>query len=232
MYSIIIIVGIVIIALYLLYCIFPTYYFKFFKTNALKNLGNTKNILLTFDDGVDPVHTEKLLDLLKEQNVKAAFFILARSVQKYPCIVDRIINEGHTLGLHSLEHKNALLKGYFYTKKDFDTSMQIIKKHGYEIKYFRPPWGHINIFTLIYAKRYKLDIILWDVMAQDWKSSLTSHDISNRLMKRVDNGSIICLHDGRGEDNAPKRTITALETTIPFLKETGFNFTKLGDING
>ena len=63
-----------IIITFLIYCIVPTYYYKFFKTKELKKLGNNNDILLTFDDGVDEVYTEKLLDLLKQHEIKAAFF--------------------------------------------------------------------------------------------------------------------------------------------------------------
>ena len=213
-----------IFTLYLFYCILPTIYYKWFNTKVVKHLDDTNNIALTFDDGIDKVYTEKLLDLLYKYNIKATFFILAKSIDENPMIVKRMVDEGHIVGLHSLEHKNALLKGYFYTKKDFQTSMKILEKNDLNIKFFRPPWGHINIFSLMHIKKYKLKLILWNVMVGDWRKHTSSKDIETSLIRKVKNGCIIRLHDGRGRDDAPKRTIEALESTIPQLKEKGFNF--------
>ena len=221
---------IIAVCFYMIYCIIPTYYYKFFKTNAIKNLGDTNEIALTFDDGVDEVYTERLLDLLNKYKVKATFFVVGKSAEKNAHIVDRILREGHTLGLHSLEHKNALLKGYWYTKKDFKESMEIMKKRGWNIKFYRPPWGHINLFTLKYIKDYNLKLALWDVMVGDWKKDSSISDIEMALKLKVKRGSNICLHDGRGSLEAPKRTIGALEKVIPYLKERRFKFVTLDDI--
>lgn len=221
---------IIIVCFYMIYCIIPTYYYKFLKTNAIKNLGNTNKIALTFDDGVDEVYTEKLLNLLSKYKVKATFFVVAKSAEKNAHIVDRMLREGHSLGLHSLEHKNALLKGYWYTKKDFKESMDIMNKRGWNIKFYRPPWGHINLFTLKYIKEYNLKLVLWDVMVGDWKKSSSVSDIEMALKLKIKRGSNICLHDGRGSLEAPKRTIGALEKVIPYLKERNFEFVTLDDI--
>lgn len=217
---------------YLFYCIVPTFYHKWLPTKAIKYLGNKNDIALTFDDGIDSIYTNQLLDLLYQYHIKATFFIVAKTIDENGEIIKRMIKEGHTVGLHSLEHKNALFHGCFYTKKDFEMSMSIMKKHGLHIRYFRPPWGHVNLFTLKYIKKYNLDFILWNVMVGDWKKSSTTKDITERLIKKARKGSIICLHDGRGRDKAPKRTIEALESAIPCLQSRGFNFVTLEEING
>ncbi|MBC8590343.1 polysaccharide deacetylase family protein [Wansuia hejianensis] len=223
---------IIIILIYFAYCIIPTFYYKWFKTKAVKNLGDTNNIALTFDDGIDKIYTEKLLDVLNKYNIKATFFIVAKTAEENPKTIKRMIKEGHTIGLHSLEHKDALLKGYFYTKKDFKTSIEIMKNHGLNIKYYRPPWGHMNIFTLKYIKNHRLQLILWNIMVGDWKDYSSSERIENKLIKNISKGSIICLHDGRGTNDAPKRTIQALDTVIPQLIEKGFNFVTMEQIYG
>ncbi|GAA0180385.1 polysaccharide deacetylase family protein [Clostridium sediminicola] len=219
----------VIVAIFIMYSIIPTYYFKFLDKNVIKSFNDTNNIALTFDDGPDKVYTEKLLDTLKEFNVKATFFIVAKSAAENHHIIERMITEGHSLGLHSLEHKNALFKGYFYMKKDFEESIAIMKKYGWNIVYYRPPWGHFNLFSVYFIKKYNLKLVLWNVMVGDWAKSVSASEIENRLIKKTNKGSIICLHDGRGANNAPKRTISALENVIPKLKKDGFHFTLLED---
>lgn len=213
-----------IIIFYFPYSILPTIYYRCFNKKIMKNFGTTKHIALTFDDGIDKIYTEKLLDLLNDYNIKVTFFILAKTVDENLDIIKRMVDEGHLIGLHSLEHKNLLFKGYFYTKYDFETSMEIFKRNNLNIKYYRPPWGLFNLFMLKYIKKYDLQPILWDTMVGDWRRYSTPNNIKRKLMKKIKDGSIICLHDGRGRDEAPSRTIEALEKVIPLLKEKGYKF--------
>ena len=66
--------------------------------------------------------------------------------------------------------------------------------------------------------------MLWDVMAQDWSAGETAESIQRKLLRRTTGGRIICLHDGRGKDEAPARTIAALRKTIPLWLERGYRF--------
>lgn len=66
--------------------------------------------------------------------------------------------------------------------------------------------------------------MLWDVMAQDWSASETAKSIETKLLQRTTGDSIICLHDGRGKDDAPARTIAALRKTIPQWLKQGYRF--------
>ena len=219
-----------ILILYSFYGVIPTIYYRCFSRKAIKNFGTKGYIILSFDDGIDKVYTEKLLDLLNKYDIKVTFFVLAKTIDENSKIVKRMIDEGHLIGLHSLEHKCPLFKGYFYTKYDFEYSMEIFKRNNIDLIYFRPPWGVLNLCTLKYIKKYNLKLILWDTMVGDWRKFSTSRDIEKKIIKKVKDGSIICLHDGRGRDNAPSRTIKALETAIPKLKEKGFEFTTMENI--
>lgn len=211
-----------IILLILSYSIIPTYYFKIKAKTFNKDKIKDKFMCLTFDDGPDEKYTEKLLDLLREYNVKATFFTVARFAENNPHIIKRMENEGHTIGLHSLEHRNGLITSPLYTDKEFKDSLEIMKKINIPVKFFRPPWGHLNLKTLINLKKYNLKLVLWDVIIGDWKSDITSDEIANRLLRGSKDKSIICLHDGRGEDNAPLRTIKALEKTLPIWLSQGY----------
>ena len=79
-------------------------------------------------------------------------------------------------------------------------------------------------------KKYDLKLVLWNVIIGDWKADITSDEISNRLIMKSKNKSIICLHDGRGENEAPRRTIEALEKTIPIWIKEGYEFLKIGEL--
>lgn len=220
------ILGILILS----YSIIPTFYYKFKGTPIVNNIDEKKFLSLTFDDGPDKKYTGELLDLLKKYNIKATFFVVAKFAEENYELIKRMEEEGHTIGIHSLEHKNALLNGPLYTNKEFEESLKIMDKINVNIKSFRPLWGHLNLLTIRNLKKFNLNLVLWDVIIGDWKADITSDEISRRLLSQSKNKSIICLHDGRGKNEAPKRTIEALEKTIPVWIEEGYKFLKVGEL--
>jgi len=184
--------------------------------------------MLTFDDGPDKRYTDLLLDVLDEHHVKATFFVVAKNAQKNPEIIKRMQLSHHTIGFHSLEHKNAIFFHPRYTKKDFQDGLTILNHLDCNTTFYRPPWGHMNLFSMHFMKKHNLSIILWDVMAQDWKNDATVQSIAAKLISRTKHNSIICLHDAGensgGAKNAPLKTIEALNIAIPLLKEKGYQF--------
>ena len=195
-----------------------------------RNIRTNQNIYLTFDDGVDKKYTNEVLRVLKENNVPATFFIVAGFAEKYPEIVEAIKADNHTIGLHSLKHKNEILQMPLETKKDFSKSMSILKDLGIKPKFFRPPWGHFSLSGIKEFKSLDLTPVLWNVIVGDWKANITSKEIANRLLDKTEMGDIICLHDGRGKNEAPKRTVEALEIVIPIWKSRGFTFGTLEEL--
>ncbi len=214
----------------LLYGVLPSVYYRVIKPLPRLRSTSSKTICLTFDDGPDPRFTNQLLDLLAKYNIKATFFVVAAFAQDNPEIINRFIDEGHSIGLHSLSHRNSMWVSPFYTKHDFKESIKILNNLGILVPFYRPPWGLFNIFTAKYIRKYNLNLVLWDVMAEDWRGNTTSDIISAKLLKRTRDCSIICLHDGRGTNNAPKRTIEALEKTIPVLIDKGYTFVKADEL--
>lgn len=211
------------------YLLAPTYYNKLVNPDLIRQLPDASLVALTFDDGPDPRYTSKLLDLLKEQHIKATFFVVAKRADAHPELVERILKEGHCLALHSYEHKNAMVKGAAYVRFDFDMSMEVFRRHGWPVHFYRPPWGHTNPYTLKTVKAHGLTPVLWSVMAEDWSKNSTPGSIEQKLMARVRGGSIICLHDGGGAPDAPLRTIAALRRALPRLKAEGFHFVTLNE---
>lgn len=215
-------------SLFILHSIIPTYYNKKINKKAIRKTKNKNEIMLTFDDGPDERYIYKLAKVLEDNDVHATFFMVAQNAQKNPEIVKFLQKKGHKIGLHSWQHKNAMLYSYFYTKKDFENSTYIMKKLGVEDLFYRPPWGHTNIFSLNFVKKYNMKLIYWDVMAEDWSSKSTPEMIYEKLMLRTSSNSIICLHDAGensgGAKDAPLNTIEALKKAIPSLKEKGYKF--------
>lgn len=216
------------------YSVFPTYILKYrWIYKGRKQAKSSDKILyLTFDDGPDTVYTNKLLDLLDEQQIPATFFMVAESAKKHPEIIERMKKSGYPIGIHSQKHQSAMLQTIGKTGKDLKNSVEIMDKMGVDIKGYRPPWGHLNLASLYWIKKLHLNLVFWDVMAQDWSADETSESICNKILRRVFPGAVICLHDGRGEKGAPGRTIEALEKAIPLLKKQGYTFRKVEEKYG
>ncbi len=216
------------------YSVIPTYLLKYrwIFRDRQKARTEDKILYLTFDDGPDTVYTNKLLDLLDQEQIPAAFFMVAESVQGHPEIVERMKKSGYSIGIHSLSHRSAMLFGPGRTGRDLKESKKIMEKMGVTVKGYRPPWGHLNLVSLFWIRKLHLNLVFWDVMAQDWSAQETPDSICNKILRRVFPGAVICLHDGRGENGAPGRTIEALKKAIPVLKAQGYEFRRIEEKYG
>lgn len=193
-----------------------------------------KKLILTFDDGPDSRYTSKFLDIIKDEQIKATFFVVASNALKNQSIIERMKQENICIGLHSLRHTHPYLCGYYATKRDFEHSINIMKKLGCNIKFYRPPWGKPNIYTKKFLLKHGLHMVLWDVMVGDWKARSTPESIVDRIEKQVFDGAIICLHDSGdkygGAKGAPLNTIDALKIVIPRLKKKGYKFITMEEL--
>ena len=113
------------------------------------------------------------------------FFVVAEFAQKNPRIILKAKKEGHLIGIHSVNHQNALFRGNRFAFSDLAASILTLKKLGCEARYYRPPWGHLNLFILHWVKKMNLKLVFWDVMAQDWAADATPASIRTKLLRRV-----------------------------------------------
>lgn len=182
-----------------------------------------KPVFLTFDDGPGP-HTMELLDLLEQYDVKATFFIVTSFAEKYPETIERMKEEGHEIGLHSYLHKSGLFASPVFTRKTFRRSLEIMNKMDVHPTLYRAPWGEINRETVRQTDRMNLKRVYWTVMAEDWRGGQSCQVTAEKLFARVHPGDVICIHDGRGKNDAPARTIEALKMVLPVWKSMGYTF--------
>ena len=185
-----------------------------------------KVIYLTFDDGPGE-HTMELLDLLEEYDVKASFFVVTEFVEKYPEAVIRMKDDGHLVGLHSWRHRSALFASRGFTKESFSRSMKILRRLGIRPELYRAPWGEINRETIRETDRLGLKRVYWTVMAEDWRGGQQTKVTAGKLLARTGPEDVICIHDGRGRNDAPARTIEALRMVLPVWKKEGYEFMTL-----
>ena len=221
----------IILIVFTLYCVLPFLLTRIFNFFVVKQKPKGKNeITLTFDDGPDPIYTPLLLDLLKKYKIKATFFIVGSKAKKHPDIINRMYNEGHLIGIHNYNHTFNWFNSPLRAKNEIDKTAKLIKEiTGETPKYYRPPWGILNLYHLIFPSKYK--IILWSVMVGDWKLKGGRQRIKSELQTKIKNGSIIVLHDSGetfgADQDAPGQMIQALENLLNENVLKDFEFVRL-----
>ena len=133
-------------------------------------MGNNedKTVYLTFDEGYEAGYTAQILDVLKENNVKATFFITAHYMNTQPELVKRMIDEGHIVGNHTVNHKSMPDLSEEQIKDEImKLHSSIYDKFGYEMKYIRPPMGEYSERTLAIMKNLAYTTVLWSFAYDD-----------------------------------------------------------------
>lgn len=169
---------------------------QFFVAAKVRATQPTKSIALTFDDGPITGKTEKILDILKSQQVQAAFFCIGHRVKDNPALVKRIHEEGHIVGNHSYTHKNTfdLLSTASVTKELAATNSIIHSTIDLQPKFFRPPYGVTNPMIARAVKRKNVTVIGWSVRSFD--TVIKDKDkLLSRVSKQMKDGDIILFHD-------------------------------------
>ena len=175
-----------------------------------------KDIWLTFDDGPTPEVTPWILAALKQEKIKATFFLVGKQIEKYPKLLEDIINDGHIVANHSYSHKN----GWFLSKKRYISDIERCQKLIPKNSLFRPPYGKISP-AQIFALKKKYKIILWDVLAWDFQQNITPKKVQRNILNNTNAGSIIVLHNNQ---ISFKNLQPILKETIQTLKNRGFSF--------
>lgn len=193
-------------------------------------------ICLTFDDGPSSV-TPEVLDVLKENNIKATFFILDYSEQS-KSMIQRIIDEGHTLAIHGMSHDYSKIYASAEATLENFTSLQkkIKKDFNYDVKYVRFPGGASNTISRNYCEgvmteavkkvqEESLEYYDWNVDVDDAGSARTPSEIYNNFVDGILPGveNIVLMHDGEGH----MPTAKALQEIINYAKENGYVFTAI-----
>jgi len=160
------------------------------------NYGKKKSIALTFDDGPDPKTTPQILEILKEKNVKATFFVIGKKAEKYPELLRRIDEEGHIIANHSYSH-NYLI-AFFSTSrliKDLRRCNEIVfETLGKTPAFFRPPFGVTNPRYSKALKTNGLQSIGWSLRSMDTKAR-SKYKLIDTVISKLKRGDIVLLHD-------------------------------------
>lgn len=206
--------------------------------NQFKNLTvEDKTVYLTFDDGPSMEQTNKVLDILKKYKVKATFFVVHNPNPESGAVIQRAIDEGHVIGVHTYTHDYEKVYQSVDSFLDdfYKMWIELKDRYGYEAKVFRFPGGSINSYNLalydeIIPEMYRRGFLYydWNASAEDAVSGGASKDrIVKDILREVhrNNRSIVLLHDSSYMDT----TVEALPEIIRRLKKEGYTFKALDE---
>lgn len=228
------IASLILVLLWLLIYPLTDLFVRFVDPKVFKKGGRAeRKICLTFDDGPDPRYTPELLRLLRREQVRATFFLVADKAAASPDLVREIIAAGHEIGFHTLKHRHAYLLFLCGSLKMVGEGRRKLEEvAGRRVFWFRPPWGALNLFQYLTARILRLRLVLWSANAQDWEVKTGPEGILERLKERVGPGGVIVLHDSGGEPGAPVNTLAAVPEVIRWFKGRGYQFVSLDEIAG
>jgi peptidoglycan/xylan/chitin deacetylase (PgdA/CDA1 family) len=179
-------------------------------------------VALTFDDGPSEA-TPAILEILERHRAPATFVQCGMNVRRLPEIARTVARAGHEIGNHSHTHLLLSLRPAGLIEEEFRRAQEtIVEFTGFTPALLRAPFG-VRWFGLRRAqRRLGLTGIMWTVIGYDW--SLPSAAIWNRVRRKVGNGAIICLHDGRQLRVRPdvRQTVAAARVLVPWLQEQGY----------
>lgn len=186
---------------------------------------SSNHVALSFDDGPDPVHTENILKILAQENVKATFFLIGNNVKKYPDLVKKIAIAGHDVGLHSYSHQKYTELSISMLLHDINKcKKEIFEIIGYVPYLIRSPYGKLNWKVLCAALIGHARLIHWSLDLQDSfinsavKFRNAIHDC------KITRGDIILLHED------VSYIVEILPDLISKIKKEGFTFTTISQL--
>jgi len=184
-----------------------------------------KAIALTFDDGPWPTTTRQILDILKENNIKATFFWVGRYLQTSPELGKQVAAAGHAIGNHTWNHQYIKYNEDGAAREIDRTSSLIEELTGVRTSMFRPPGGILNNGLAAYAQKKNYAVVMWSADSLDWLAATQS--LMDNVMRQANSGGIVLMHDGGGNRS---RTVQALPDIIARLRKEGYIFVTVPEL--
>ena len=191
-------------------------------------LGNkeSKNVYLTFDEGYEAGYTKQILETLRNNQVTATFFITAHYLNSQPELVKQMIEEGHIVGNHTVNHYSMPEIGNEKLEKEvMNLHTALFEKTGYEMKYIRPPKGEISERTLSLCQKLGYTTVMWSFAYDDWDENNQKGEeyAKKKILDNIHPGAVILLH-GNSKDNA-----NVLDYCIKEIKSMGYEIKSLDE---
>jgi peptidoglycan/xylan/chitin deacetylase (PgdA/CDA1 family) len=193
------------------------------------------NVALTFDDGPSR-WTPLVLDLLREYEAHATFFVIGARVREHPDLVKRIVAEGHELGNHTVTHPRLTEIEEDEVRREIQGGQDAVEEVlGETPRLFRAPGFHADARELAIVEELGLEAVFAHVDPQDWRPERDSHTIFGLVLKDLREGVIVDLHDGFPPPPTTSRsdctpTVEALDHLLPCLRAEGYETVTISEL--
>jgi len=186
---------------------------------------NQKKASITFDCAWEADDIPDIINTLKQNNVKATFFLVGYWAEKHPDAVKLISDNGHDIANHSYAHLRMGSIDSSRIRTEIQKCDEVLEKiTGKKPVLFRAPYGDYNNNVVRIARELNEYTIQWDVDSLDWKIGITPEQIQGRVLKKVNNGSIILFH------NDTSHTAKLLPSIISALHDKGFKLVPVSEL--
>lgn len=201
-------------------------------TFYLRGLSNTNRVALTFDDGPDKKYTPQVLDVLRDYQVRATFFLIGNRAEKCPEVVEKIAAEGHVIGNHSWSHPDLRwVSNERLISEIVQTEMMLEQITGLKTALIRPPYGTVDTTSLEEMKRLEYKVINWSVDSVDWRDQ-NPHQIIQNTLPYITRESIVLFHSAGGEGQSMAATVDVLPEIIESIRGLGYTFVTVDELLG
>lgn len=191
------------------------------KENHWLTKPSKNSIALTFDDGPDPRYTPDILKILKDNSIKATFFVTGEKAKRYPHLIEAIHQQGHVIANHTVNH--PMLTRLSSNKINYEiaeTNRRVEKIIHVKPRCLRPPFGKYNARVIQIANKNGLTVTNWDLNSFDYNRRGVNQ-LVNWVLNQSHPGYVILLHDGGGNRS---QTVKALPRIIQGFKDRGIGF--------
>jgi peptidoglycan/xylan/chitin deacetylase (PgdA/CDA1 family) len=191
-----------------------------------------KLVALTFDDGPDPSSTPRVLDTLAKHGAKATFFVIGRKAQAHPSLIERILAEGHELGIHGYRHSRVTaFRSAAFIRSDIARAQAVLAAHvAKPLRWFRPPIGHVTPRLASVAKELGLVLTCWSIRGLDGLPGVATARVERRVSSRLHDGAIIALHDAFEREPGTPAGVLALPAIFEQLERNGLRSVTLSHL--
>jgi len=194
----------------------PARFLRWLYPRALWRMDpNERAVYLTFDDGPIPEVTPWVLDVLKQYDVRATFFMVGDNVRKHPDIYQMVVDAGHRIGNHTFNHLGSIRHTLRTYLNNIDQADRLL-----HTDLFRPPHGWMRHSAYAFVSR-KYRVVMWDLVTRDYSKRLNGRDVLVNVRRYARPGSIITFHDSLKSHD---KILYALPRAIEWLRSQGYDF--------
>ncbi|MCY2954896.1 MAG: polysaccharide deacetylase family protein [Planctomycetota bacterium] len=189
----------------------------------------TRSLVLSYDDGPSAVLTPRLLDLLRDSNIKATFFLLGRNVAGHESIVDRAQHEGHGIECHGHDHTDAWKTAPWRPLRDIRKGYAALEKWVPPHGLFRPPRGKLTLCTWLALRSRRARIGWWTIDSGDTHATLpTPESVVARVLES--GGGVVLLHDHHRTEPRMRFVLETTRLLVELAQRNGLATRRLGDV--